>query len=109
MPNPVFEGMADALLGSLGESASAILTNLADEPPSSKTVAIIFNARHVEVDYRGVPFGDSKPVAWLKRTDFDRCEKPKYGDEMTIDEKDYMILEVKDDGLNFYQLTLGEK
>lgn len=112
MVNPVFDGMADALFGSLKETASAILTILpAPEgaPPSTMTVDLIFNARHVDVDYRGVPFGEARPVAWVRADAFHACDKPKYGDELTIGEVDYMVMEAKFDGLQLWQLTLGEK
>ena len=111
MANSVFDGMADAIFSVLKETASAILISTSEEgPPVIQTVEIIFNERHAEVDPNGTPFGEPRPVAWVKTSAFtNECDKPKYGDEMTIQETDYMILEVKFDGLQTYQLTLGKK
>ena len=91
------------MLGIFGEDAKATFRPKNGRP---QPIEIIFNARHQEVDVDGKAYGEERPVAWIRKGS--SC-KPKYDDEIEIDDKLYIVRETKFDGLELMEIVLTEK
>src|SRR6056297_1694385 len=65
----------------------------------------VFTAAHESLDVEaGVPVSTVQPMLEIGEFDVSRC--PEQGDEVTVRDKRYMIVDVKPDGNGFIQLML---
>ncbi len=102
MPSPAFNGLGQAIHNVFKENQSAVFK---PQIGSNESVEVIFHARHQETDRDGVPYGAERPVAWiLTAAGID----PKYDDGLEINGVDYIIKEIKPDGLEIVELILAE-
>lgn len=100
MPSPIFDGLGETIHGIFKDASPAIFTPNGSE---SQSIEIIFNDRYQETDLSGFNVGAPKPVAWFKTGEI----APEYNDILTVNDVDYIIREIKPDGLELTQLTLS--
>jgi len=101
MTSSYFDGFGDSLMTVFKDTIEAIFEPVIGD---TETVEIIFNACHQEVDIDGVPYGAEKPVAWFKTG----VITPKDRDKIVINTIEYIIRDVKPDGLELTELTLSK-
>ena len=102
MPSPFFDGMGATIMDLFGECQEAILK------PSNggnvRSVEVIFNAVHQEVDIDGRPVGGPNPRMWIKKG----VACPEYGDVIELHGVKYLVREVEPDGLELNELIISK-
>jgi len=101
MPSSYFNGMGDLILDTFQETVSALFK---PQEGSIQPVEIIFNKAHQDIDIDGKPYGAPNPRAWIRTESI--C--PVYGDVLEVDGEDYLVREIKPDGLELTALVLSE-
>lgn len=101
MPSPFFDGMGQTIMDIFGDCEYATLK---PENGSVKTIEVIFNAVHREVDIDGRPIGAPNPRMWIRND----VACPKYGDIIELRGVKYIVREVQDDGLELTELVISK-
>jgi hypothetical protein len=103
MTAAVFKGLTGTIQRAYKEPAKATYTPSVG--PAVET-DVIFLALHREVDVNQIPYGDARPVAWVREAD---VPDPKFGEGMEINGDAYKIREVEHDGLESFKLVLSKE
>lgn len=102
MTAPVFKGMFDVVLKTMGEAAQAAFTPLSGPP--STDLSVVFLASFQDMDSFGLSFGSPHPAAWIKNGIID----PEVGDSIEINSIPYIIEEVRPASDQYIKLTLRD-
>lgn len=101
MPSHFFNRLGETLLGIFKETELAVFN---PQEGQTQSVEVIFHDRHRDIDFDGKEVGAPRPTAWVKTGLID----PKYKDKMTINDKDYLIVEIKPNGHEITELILQD-
>lgn len=102
MPSPSFNGLGKQLHAMFKDKQPAVFR---PQDGDAQSIDVIFHDRHQEVDKDGKPYGAPKPVAWILT---DLGLDPKFNDRLDVNGDEYIIKEIKPDGLEITELTLVE-
>jgi len=96
-----FKGLGETVLGIFKDAENAVFN---PQEGQTQSIEVIFSHRHQDVDIYGKDYGAPKPVAWIKTG----IAEPKYKDKLCINEVEYLIIDIKPDGLELTRLDLQE-
>ena len=94
-----------AVLGAFGEQSPAEYRIPGTVEPFP--IQVIFDAEYVDVTVTDSPVESSGPAASTKASEFEQYDfQPKQNDEITINDVDYVVANVRPDGRGWIVLML---